>query len=50
MIGWQELAVVLLIILILFGHKRIPELARALGLGIFEFKKGVEEGKKKEKK
>ena len=40
--------IVLLIVLVLFGHKRIPELARALGMGVYEFKKGVEEGKEKD--
>ena len=38
-----ELLVVFLIVLILFGAKRIPEIARGLGQGIQEFKKAVRE-------
>ena len=40
--GWQWI-IILLIILLLFGH-RLPGLARALGSGITEFKKGLKEG------
>ena len=36
-----ELIVVLFIILLLFGAKRIPEIAQCLGKGIDEFKKAV---------
>jgi sec-independent protein translocase protein TatA len=39
MIGTGELIVILCIILILFGGKKLPELARSLGKGIREFKK-----------
>lgn len=42
MIGWQELIVILLVVLMLFGAKRIPELARALGRASHEFKKAKE--------
>ena len=38
-----ELLVVFLIVLILFGARRIPEIARGLGQGIHEFKKAVRE-------
>lgn len=37
----EELLVVLLIILVLFGAKRIPELARSIGQSINEVKKGM---------
>jgi len=37
-----HLIVVLVVILLLFGGKRIPELARGLGSGVREFKKGAE--------
>ena len=37
----EELLVVLLIILLLFGAKRIPELARSIGQSINEVKKGI---------
>jgi sec-independent protein translocase protein TatA len=40
--GWQWI-IILLIILLLFGH-RLPGLARALGSGITEFRKGLKEG------
>ncbi|MBN2029766.1 twin-arginine translocase TatA/TatE family subunit [bacterium] len=37
-IGMPELLIILLIILLVFGAKRLPELARGLGKGIREFK------------
>ena len=40
-IGFREILVILLIIVILFGARRIPELARSLGKGIDEFKGGM---------
>ena len=40
-IGGTELVIALLIILLLFGAKRIPELARGLGSGLREFRKGT---------
>ena len=42
-IGFPELLVILLIVLLLFGAKRLPEIARGLGKSIQEFKKGVKE-------
>src|ERR671916_113466 len=39
--GGTELIILLVIILLLFGAKRIPELARGLGSGIREFKRGT---------
>lgn len=42
-IGLPELLVVLVIILLLFGAKRLPEIARGLGKSIQEFKKGVKD-------
>jgi len=42
-IGWQEILFILLIALLLFGAKRIPELAKSLGKGLREFKKGLSE-------
>jgi sec-independent protein translocase protein TatA len=41
--GAQELLLILVIVLVLFGAKRIPEIARGLGRSITEFKKGVRE-------
>jgi len=42
-IGWQEILLILLIALLLFGAKKIPDLARGMGKGIREFKKGLSE-------
>jgi sec-independent protein translocase protein TatA len=42
-IGLQELLVILLICLLLFGARRLPEIGRALGKTIKEFKKGLKE-------
>jgi sec-independent protein translocase protein TatA len=41
--GMGELIVILLIILLLFGAAKLPEIARALGKSIKEFKKGAKE-------
>ena len=40
-LGYQELLLILVIVLILFGANRLPELARSLGSSVKEFKKGV---------
>jgi sec-independent protein translocase protein TatA len=45
-IGFQELLVILVILLLLFGANKIPELAKGLGKAIGEFKKSVNEVKK----
>ncbi|MFH1998954.1 MAG: twin-arginine translocase TatA/TatE family subunit [Planctomycetota bacterium] len=42
-LGPTELIVILCIIFLLFGAKRIPQLARGLGKGITEFKKGLKD-------
>jgi len=44
-LGYQELLIILVIVLILFGANRLPELARSLGSSVKEFKKGVNEPK-----
>jgi len=41
--GGQEILVILVLVLLLFGAKRLPELARSLGQGIKEFRKSVKE-------
>jgi sec-independent protein translocase protein TatA len=45
-ISGAEIFVVLLIALLFFGSKKIPEVARGLGKGLREFKKATEEIKK----
>ncbi len=40
-LGAQEMVLIVLVILIFFGAKKIPELARGLGKGVSEFKKGM---------
>lgn len=42
-IGGQEIILILIIVLILFGGKKIPELMRGLGKGVNEFKKAKNE-------
>lgn len=44
--GGFEVLIVLLVILLFFGAKRIPELARGIGQGITEFRKASDEIKK----
>lgn len=41
MLGTQEIIIIALIILLLFGGKKIPELMRGLGKGVKSFKDGV---------
>jgi len=41
MIGGWELILILSVVLILFGAKKLPELAKGLGTGIKEFKKAT---------
>lgn len=47
-LGGPELLVVLGIVVLLFGAKKLPELARSVGRSTSEFKKGVEEGQSTE--
>ena len=41
--GAGEIILILLVVLILFGAKKIPELAKGLGKGMSEFKKGIKD-------
>ena len=43
MIGWRELLILLVIVLLIFGTKRLTSGMRELGKGVREFKKGVQE-------
>ena len=42
-LGWPELLLIALVILLLFGAKRIPELMNSLGKGVKSFKQGINE-------
>ena len=49
MVSMQQLLIVLIIIILLFGAKKIPELAKGVGQGIKVFKKEMESEEKTEK-
>lgn len=49
-IGMQELIVILLILLLLFGATKLPQIARSLGKSIKEFKKGSKEAEEEPEK
>ncbi|WP_224488186.1 twin-arginine translocase TatA/TatE family subunit [Robertkochia flava] len=42
-IGWQQVLIIAIVVLLLFGGKKIPELMRGLGSGIKEFKDASKE-------
>jgi sec-independent protein translocase protein TatA len=44
----QEWLIVLLIVLLIFGARKLPDLARSLGSSAKEFRKGIEEGSKED--
>jgi sec-independent protein translocase protein TatA len=46
--GSQDLLIVLLIVLLVFGATKLPALARSLGASAKEFRKGIEEGTESE--
>ena len=48
--GLPELLIIGLVVLLLFGSTKIPQLMRGMGSGISEFKKGLKEGADEEKK
>jgi sec-independent protein translocase protein TatA len=43
-LGIQELIIIFLIIMVLFGAKKLPEIGKGLGKGIREFKRATEHG------
>lgn len=49
-LGWPELLIILLVIVVFFGARKLPDLARSLGKSLSEFKKGREEGTKPDSK
>ncbi len=44
----QEWLIILLVVLLLFGARKLPDLARSLGASAREFRKGIEDGSKEE--
>ena len=40
-IGWQGILIILVVLLLIFGPKRLPEMGRSLGRGIREFKDSI---------
>ena len=44
-LGWPELIIILVIIIVLFGASRLPEIGRGIGKGIRNFKDATKEGK-----
>ena len=49
-IGFQEIIIIALIVLLLFGGKKIPELMKGLGKGVRSFKDGLNGTEKEDKK
>lgn len=47
--GMTEILIIALIIIFLFGAKKLPELAKSLGSSVKSFKKGLDESADKEK-
>ena len=45
-LGYQELLLILVIVLVLFGANRLPELAKSLGSSVNMFKKGINESQR----
>ena len=46
-LGTGEILIILFVILLLFGAKKLPELAKGLGKGVKEFKKAQNENKRR---
>lgn len=49
-IGWPQIVLIAVVVLLLFGGKKIPELMKGLGSGIKEFKDASKEEETKEDK
>jgi len=50
MIGWPQVVLIAVVVLLLFGGKKIPEMMRGLGRGMKEFKDATKEDGAEEKK
>lgn len=42
-VGWAEIVIIVFVILLLFGGKKIPEMMKGLGKGVKSFKEGINE-------
>jgi sec-independent protein translocase protein TatA len=42
-LGWQEIVIVFVVALVIFGPKKLPEIGKSLGKGIAEFKRATNE-------
>ena len=49
-VGLREILIIVFIIVLLFGARRIPELMRSMGQGVREFKDGMKDNPKDENK
>ena len=47
-LGGPEIILIIVVLVLLFGSKKIPDLARSIGRSLNEFKKGREEGARTE--
>ena len=43
-LGWPEILMIVGVVVLLFGARKLPDLARSMGAASKEFKKGLEEG------
>ena len=43
-LGWPELLIIVAVVVLLFGARKLPDLARSMGASAKEFRKGLEEG------
>ncbi len=50
MVGPWQVVIIFVIVLLLFGGKKIPELMKGLGRGVKEFKEGINPDEEEEKK
>lgn len=49
MIGWWEVVLIVLVFVLFFGGKKIPELMKGLGKGVKSFKEGIKEAEEEMK-
>lgn len=47
-LGWPELVIILVVVVVLFGATRLPMIARSIGTSAREFRKGMDDGAEEE--